>query len=74
MKVKILENKLKDFDPGMGVQHDLKKGDEVTVSDETGWRWCGYGWAKDVDGVHPTGKRIPGARAIEVHDVVVKGK
>lgn len=71
MKVKVLENKLRDFDPGTNTQHDLKKGDVVEVSDETGWRWCGYGWAKDVAGKHPTGKRIPGPQAIIAHDATL---
>ena len=57
MKVKILEDKLRDMDETQR-HHDLKKGDEVEVSRATGERWCAHGWAEDLDGKVPTGERI----------------
>lgn len=74
MRVQITEEKLSDNDPETGMQYLLGKGDIITVSDATGKRWCGYGWAKDVDGGHPTGERIPGARAVlDVQDASLSG-
>lgn len=35
----------------------LEEGDTKKVPDETGTRWCAYGWARDVDGNTPTGVR-----------------
>lgn len=73
MQVKILEERLKDADPETGQHYTLGKGDIVTVSDATGKRWCGYGWAEDVKGKVKTGERIPGPQAIEPQDLTIKG-
>lgn len=35
----------------------VQDGDMVTVPDEIGALWCQCGWARDVAGVVPTGKR-----------------
>jgi len=63
MRVEITEERLKDTDATTDQHYVLTKGDIVTVPDECGQRWCSYGWAKDTEGVVPTGERIPGARA-----------
>jgi hypothetical protein len=52
MRVEITERKLKDCG------YNLVDGDILTVPDEVGAAWCGHGWAKDVDGMMPTGQRI----------------
>lgn len=73
MQVQITEERLKDNDPETGMQYSLGKGDIITVSDATGKRWCGYGWAEDTSGVHPSGERIPGAREVlNVNDAQLK--
>lgn len=70
MRVEITEEKLRDTeqleDGSFGQSYNLAKGDTVTVSDSLGRKWCGLGWARDVDGNVATGKRIPGARAVDV--------
>lgn len=52
MKVEILE-KTGIREAGVLYAH----GDQVTVADEVGERWCGAGWAKDLDGNVETGER-----------------
>lgn len=75
MQVKINEDRLSDMDPQTGQHYSLGKGDIITVSDETGKRWCAYGWAQDVAGQTPTGERIPGARDVllDVQDATLAG-
>lgn len=51
MRVEITEQKLKD------AGYDLVQGDVITVPDSVGQAWCDHGWAKDADGVYPTGER-----------------
>jgi hypothetical protein len=62
MRVEINEDLLRDKDHDTGHVYVLAKGDTITVSENTGRRWCAYGWARDVDGVHPSGERIVGTR------------
>lgn len=74
MRVEITELRLKDTDPDTGQQYDLQKGDILPVPDSCGFRWCTYGWAKDVDGVIATGERIPGTRTpLWVNSGTVRG-
>lgn len=51
MQVEILEERLSS-DGFAG-----EKGDRLTVPDEVGAAWCGYGWAKDMSDKVPTGER-----------------
>ena len=52
------------------VFHAFSEGDEVTVPDADGEKFCARGWAEDVDGKVPTGVRKPGANAaLEVASV-----
>lgn len=62
MRIEVLGNKLKDDG------YDLVQGDTITVHDAIGARWCGFGWAKDVDGNVPTGERKPGAQRINAQN------
>jgi hypothetical protein len=71
MKVQITERRISDTDPE-GTRHLFHEGDVVTVSDAYGQKLCALGWAKDVDGVVPTGERRPGAQTLEVHKTVVQ--
>lgn len=52
MRVEITEVRLRD------AGFNQVQGDVITVPDEVGKAWCRRGWAKDVDGNVPTGKRI----------------
>ncbi len=75
MRVEIIEDKLSDSDVGTGRHYALEKGDSITVPDDCGARWCSYGWAKDADGTHPTGERIPGVREpMVVQDTTIADK
>lgn len=65
MRVEILEDRLSDTDPDTDRHYLQHKGDVITVPDACGARWCGYGWAKDVDGKVDTGERKPGAVQLE---------
>lgn len=49
----------------------LDEGDRKSVPDEIGQRWCALGWAKDVDGVVPTGERVVTRNTLEVHNVKI---
>lgn len=64
MRVEVLEDRLKDTDATTGQHYNLVKGDVITVPDAYGARLCGFGWVRDVDGVVPTGERIPGAEVL----------
>lgn len=75
MKVQVLEEKISDVDTETGVHYLLGKDDTITVSDETGKRWCSYGWAKDVQGKVKTGARVEGAREVlQAQDADLGGK
>lgn len=54
MKVKVTEEVLRSDG------YNLVDGDTLTVPDEVGTKWCGLGWAEDVDGNIETGERVPG--------------
>lgn len=71
MQVKITEERLSDADEVSGAHYSLSKGDVVTVSDEVGKKWLGYGWAKDTAGKHPVGERKAGPQEIVAHDATV---
>lgn len=43
-------------------------GDQVTVSDEFGEKWCGAGWAKDLAGNVETGERRTDVQVLSVDD------
>lgn len=58
MRVEITEKKLSDLDEENDRHYLLFEGDTITVPDKLGEKWCGLGWAKDVDGNVPTGERI----------------
>lgn len=73
MRVEITEERLSDTDPVTERHYLQHKGDIITVPASLGEKWCSLGWAKDVDGNVETGERIPGARTLEAHDVVIKG-
>ena len=60
MRVEITEKKLRDMN------YNLLAGDIVTVPDEVGKTWCRRGWAKDTEGVVPTGERIVRGEGLEV--------
>lgn len=52
MRIKVLEE--------TGIRHGdlaLSHEDQVTVSDELGTLFCEMGWAEDLSGEVPTGKR-----------------
>lgn len=68
MKVEVTEKALKSDG------YNLVEGDTLTVPDEVGARWCGYGWAKDVDGKVETGERKPGAQRLSVDNMKVTAK
>lgn len=51
MKVEVTEKKLSSDG------FIASEGDRLTVPDEVGQSWCKNGWAKDLDGVCPTGER-----------------
>lgn len=57
MRVEITEKRLSTKDRSTGRLYVQQEGDIITVPDEIGARWCSLGWAKDVDGKVPTGKR-----------------
>lgn len=60
---------------------DIKDGpfvvtaeDIITVPHEYGARWCENGWAKDVTGVVPTGRReVMGVKLVPTPSVHVAG-
>jgi hypothetical protein len=62
MRVEVTEKKLRD------AGYDLVQGDTLTVPEDIGSRWCGFGWAKDTSGRVKTGERIPGARRLDIHN------
>jgi hypothetical protein len=66
MRVEITEERISDTDSETDPQnprHYLQhRGDVITIPEGLGRKWCAYGWAKDVDGVHPTGERSAVAR------------
>lgn len=67
MRIKVLEETgIKD------APYFLSHNDEVTVPDEYGARWCGAGWAQDLDGVVATGERD--LRPKTVDPIVVTNK
>lgn len=43
----------------------LEAGDQVTVPDEIGERWCAHGWAADTAGKIATGERKVFNAAVE---------
>lgn len=69
MKIEVLEDSLKDADPETGALYNLGLGDRVTVSDALGKHWCDHGWAKDLEGGHPTGTRKVEGVTVDVHSV-----
>lgn len=66
MRVEITEKRISDTDPDTQQLHQLHEGDIVSVPDKLGARWCALGWAKDVDGVVPTGERVVGPSSLDV--------
>lgn len=75
IRVEITEDALRDSDPETGQSYALARGDVITVPRACALRWLSYGWAKDADGAHPSGERIPGARApLQVHDGSIGGQ
>jgi hypothetical protein len=68
MKVEITETRLRD------AGYNLVEGDTLTVPDEVGTTWCHYGWAKDVDGKVPTGRRIVRGATVETENVNLAAK
>lgn len=72
MRIEVLEESLKDTDQSTGTRYSLSKSDVVTVSDECGKRWCGFGWVKDLEGKVKTGERKPGAEVLQPQKKVVK--
>lgn len=71
MRVEITEDRLSDTFPGNETEperHYLQHaGDVITVPDELGSKWCGLGWARDVDNVVPTGERIVEGATLKPH-------
>lgn len=57
MRVEITEERLSDLDEETGKHYLQERDDVITVPDSVGQKWCDHGWAKDVDGVYPTGER-----------------
>ena len=57
MRIRVLEESLRDECIVTGNRYDLAEGDTITVEDSLGAYWCGLGWAEDVDGNVPTGER-----------------
>jgi glyoxylase-like metal-dependent hydrolase (beta-lactamase superfamily II) len=51
-----------------GVDMAVKDGDVVTVPDALGQKWLTHGWAKDVDGKFPTGRRIVRGAKVQPDD------
>ena len=43
-------------------------GDQVTVSDEVGEKWCGAGWTKDLAGNVETGERRTDVQVLSVEN------
>lgn len=73
MRVEVTEDVLRDNYEDKTAEtsrhYDHVKGDTLTVPDELGQKWCRLGWAKDLDGIVPTGERKPGPEIIlEVQD------
>jgi hypothetical protein len=65
MRVTILEERLSDQDPETERLYVQEKGDTITVPDALGTKWCGLGWAEDVDGKVKTGeRRVEGAHIV----------
>lgn len=58
MRVEVTEKRLSDQDPDTERVYVQSEGDVITVPDNLGKKWCGLGWAKDVDGKVPTGERV----------------
>lgn len=56
------------------VRHQTPEGwlftaeEQRTVSDETGRLFCAKGWARDLDGVVPTGARTTEPAELDVQD------
>lgn len=63
MKVKILEE-TGIREAGLLYPH----GDQVTVPDEVGEKWCGAGWAEDLAGNVETGERRTDVQVLSVED------
>jgi hypothetical protein len=75
IRVEITEDSLRDTDPDTGQSYSLARGDVITVPRACALRWLSYGWVTDADGTHPSGERIPGARAtLQVHDGSIGGQ
>lgn len=67
MKVEVTEKTgIKHEDQETGVFYSPAFEDVVTVPASVGELWCSLGWAKDVDGVVPTGERSLQPVAINV--------
>lgn len=66
MRVEILEERLSDTDADTDRHYLQHKGDVITVPEKLGAKWCGAGWAKDLDGKVDTAERVPGAAQLEV--------
>lgn len=63
VRIKVVDpGGIKATDRATGIHHSLHEGDTVTVSQPAAERWCGFGWAEDVEGKIPTGERKPGAQ------------
>lgn len=67
MKVEVLEGGIKD------APYFCEPGDIVTIPDDLGKNWCSYGWAKDVDGVVPTGERDSRPKTVTAKTVTNAG-
>jgi hypothetical protein len=68
MKVEITERRLSDTDGDSGRHYLQHEGDVVTVPDALGQKWLTHGWAKDVDGKFPTGRRIVRGAKVQPDD------
>lgn len=65
MRVEVTEDILRDKG------YNQVKGDIITVPDEIGQAWCAHGWAKDTEGVVPTGERVVQGVIVRPHDTVM---
>lgn len=71
MEVEVLEARLRSRDPVLQVQHNLVRGDRVTLAPETGKAWCELGWVRDLSGVVPTGVPVRGVpTTLTIHNVL----
>lgn len=57
MRIKVLEQRLRDECIVTGNRYDLAEGDTITVEESLGAYWCKHGWVEDVDGKVKTGER-----------------